>query len=94
MDFYNELKRGSARSPGELSALPDEAVISAGEAAILLGKSVETLRRWRHRGIGPDYLKAAARPDCAEYLMGSLRTWEAARSVAIACGFREGARNA
>jgi hypothetical protein len=69
------------RSLVELSALPDDAIIGAAEAALLLGRSAETLRRWRLKGLGPSYLRATARPDCAEYRMGDVRHSKQARVV-------------
>jgi hypothetical protein len=61
------------RSPFQLANLPDEAVVAPGEVGLLVGRSVETLRRWRRDGRGPSYLKAAARDDQAEYMLGDVR---------------------
>jgi hypothetical protein len=79
------------RTMNDLAALPNQAVISAGEAASLLGKSVETLRRWRQKGLGPPYLRAVAREGVAEYLIGDVRDWQFRRTVAV--GFRHGVRS-
>jgi hypothetical protein len=73
--------RSTLRNPFELANLPDEAVVAPGEVGLLLHRSVETLRRWRRDGRGPDYLKAAAREDQAEYIIGKVRRWVATRGV-------------
>ena len=75
--------RSAARHPQILSELPDEAIVAASEAAVLMGRSTETLRRWRCKGLGPNYLRAVARPDFAEYQIGDVRCWVEQRKVVV-----------
>jgi len=84
MPSHNHRENTRVRQAYELVALPDDAVVAAGEVAILVGKSVETLRRWRKKKLGPRYLNATARIDSAEYRLGDIRDWMSARMVSTA----------
>ena len=59
----------------QLAALPDEALIGVIEAASLLGRDRETLRRWRKTGVGPVFLRHPINEDRAEYSIGAIRKW-------------------
>ena len=69
------------RTPIELACLPDEAVITAQEAAVLLGCPLVTLERWRRDRLGPDYLPADAPSGSADYQIGVVRHWMASPAV-------------
>ena len=63
------------RTIEELSSLPDNAIIGTNEAAVLISRGRETLRRWRRRGIGPAFLRHPIDRDRAEYSIGEIRKW-------------------
>jgi hypothetical protein len=63
-----------------IARLPDDAVIEVGLAAIFLGISEESLRRYRKHGGGPHYLQypqneTKSRNQKINYEMGILREW-------------------
>jgi len=64
-----------SRLLNELVSLPDEALIGVNEAALLIGRSRETIRRWRKLGIGPSHLKHPLGSDYAQYQIGIIRNW-------------------
>ena len=67
------------RAIEQLASLPDAALIGTNEAALLLSRGRETLRRWRRNGIGPAFLRHPIDLDRAEYCIGDIRKWLAGR---------------
>ena len=49
------------------------ALVGEEEAARILGLAVQTLRNWRFKRVGPDYLKVGAR--AVRYKIEDLETW-------------------
>ena len=68
-------KINKIRTPTQLAALPDEALIGVIEAASLIARDRETLRRWRKNGVGPAFLRHPINVDRAEYSLGAIRKW-------------------
>lgn len=46
-----------AIDPASLATLPGNTPLNERQGASYLGMSVHTLRQWRFRGVGPEYLK-------------------------------------
>ena len=67
------------RTIEQLASLPNSALVGTSEAAILLCRGRETLRRWRKNGIGPLFLRHPIDKDRAEYSVGDIRNWLAER---------------
>jgi hypothetical protein len=55
-------------------------VVDTHAAAPLLGVRADTLKAWRHRGIGPPYVRLADRGR-VRYRLRDLETWLAERTV-------------
>lgn len=70
-------QRPLLRTPIEIACLPDEAIITAEEAAMLYGCSVARLHRWEREGRGPVCLRPASRTDAKKYRIGDIRRWMA-----------------
>lgn len=52
---------------------PDDQVIRTPDAAAVLGMSVQTIEIWRHKGLGPKYVRLGTR--AVGYRLGDLRAW-------------------
>ena len=70
-----QVKSNRVRNLNELVSLPNDALIGVNEAALLMGRSRETIRRWRKNGIGPAFLRHPLSCDRAEYSIGDIRKW-------------------
>ncbi len=58
------------------------AALGEREAAALLGLSVKTLRQWRWRGVGPDYLKLGdGRGAAVRYEVAALEAYKSKSRV-------------
>ena len=64
-----------------LNNLPDNCIISLTDAALLLNKSPETIRRWRHQKVGPPHLAHPTYRDRVEYEIGAVRNWIFERNI-------------
>jgi hypothetical protein len=62
------------RSFNEVINLPDEAIVNIAEAALLMRRHPETLRRWRLANLGPRYLTSHNNAKI-EYLVKDIRNW-------------------
>ena len=74
-----QVRSNRVRNLNELVSLPDDALIGVNEAALLMGRSRETVRRWRKMGIGPLHLNHPMGNDYAQYQIGEIRNWIKAR---------------
>jgi hypothetical protein len=76
------LKRRSAERSRTLlyfpnvSSLDDEILLAESHVASWLGVATVTLRGWRRRGRGPDFVRIENRP---RYAVGAVRQWLAER---------------
>ena len=67
-----------ARSLPELLKLPDDALVSAGEASAVLDTPEKTLDWWRCKRRGPAFVKLG---ENVRYRMGDLRAFQKAGRV-------------
>ena len=74
-----QIKISRLRAIEQLTSLPDAALVGSAEAALLLSRGRETLRRWRKNGVGPAFLRHPIDLDRAEYCIGDIRKWLAGR---------------
>jgi len=66
----------------QLNALPNNANLTASEAALFLGSSVSTLARMRKSGIGPAWIeKAGVKKSSPVYIKQDLIVWVTANNV-------------
>lgn len=65
------------RSVEVLRALPDDAVVTPQELALLLRVRPGLLTEWRGKRRGPEYQKAEHQ---VRYTMGAVRSWERSRT--------------
>jgi predicted DNA-binding transcriptional regulator AlpA len=66
--------------PVDFARLPEFAVVGREQAAVLLGVSLETLKRMEARGQGPKRVKVSQKR--VGYRLSDLRTWIEARTAA------------
>lgn len=61
------------------------AVVSSPDAALYLGVTNQTLRNWRRRGMGPDYVKLEAGNPASRvyYRISDLDSWLADNTVHV-----------
>lgn len=64
--------------PASLVDLPDNYPMNEKQAACYVGLSVHTLRMWRFKGIGPEYMKLGS---AVRYQRGTLDAYLAQSSI-------------
>lgn len=63
----------------ELEKLEDLKMLTTNELAIILNTKSATLRSWRKRNIGPNYIKADGERGQVRYMVQDVRNWIASR---------------
>jgi hypothetical protein len=65
-----------------LSAINDDPVFAVGAAATILGVSVDAMKMWRRRNLGPDYYQYGEKGP-VRYALNTLLAFKAAHLVII-----------
>ena len=81
--------------PADSTTRPSEIIVdrllSPRELAALVGVGTHTLETWRHRKVGPPFLKISH--SCARYRLSDVEKWLASRQVRPAAPANDNAGN-
>lgn len=67
----------------KLEGLEDLRMLSSSELAVILSIKPATLRSWRKRGFGPNFIKADGEKGQVRYMVKDVRAWVESKRIIL-----------